>query len=320
MSVLFGGNLAEELAKSVRHLNEDFDSIDEDSFYERNQCKRRTTDYVPSSIQRIPQRTRIEEEEQINPKNDPPEGDLGAFIEDEDEDGPDPGSNENHDTDSNDTPEEARNSDDEGEPDLTTNPFEGEPDNSDGDKEESPSKPQLFEEAPKHYTSLNRSTLATEPTRAIGLDGVEYIDVRPQTIFKYSRRLQFKNLHKSLNYLKDSYARIHNNNVRLTYKRKLGDADSRREERIKKKRNAVAGGQNPFLNEITIRQHFRIERHRHDWSNIHDSDRVRKLARNNQVEWCFISYALRTNKFSEFTLRIHFGICRFSLIFTLFEY
>ena len=117
-------------------------------------------------------------------------------------------------------------------------------------------------------------------------DDVQYLDVREQTIFRYSDRLRFSKYDKKMNGKKSSFAYIQNNNVRTSYKNKTGELQKIVDEETYFKKD-------PFMDQKLLRQNFKIDRSKRDFSMIKDQTRIQRLARNNMS---FIKEVLTAKK------------------------
>merc|ERR1712087_37980 len=114
----------------------------------------------------------------------------------------------------------------------------------------------MGEEANPSSQALNKSLADKLPK-----DEVEYIDVREQTIFRYSSRPEYLPGDKRDNRKASTLSYIHNNQVRTNFKTK-----SRRQQMYE----AMRKRKNPFLDQKLIRQTFNIDRRKSDWSMVKD--------------------------------------------------
>ena len=204
MSVLFGGNLADELAESVRQQKEDFDSIDIDTHFKRNQWKSKSADVIVQRNQdqnELSKKLQLSKSEDImqNTRNNDNNEDLDAFI------------NNDNDCD-----------------------IDNDNDN----------------------------------------DDVEYLDVRGQTIFRYSNAPKISKYDKKKNAKTSQLSYIQDNNVRTSFKNDLNTKKKNIDEDTYFKSD-------PFMDQKLLRQNFVIDRKFKDHSKINDQQRVQKLARNN---------------------------------------
>eukprot|EP01084_Bolivina_argentea_P297329 512211_1 len=103
---------------------------------------------------------------------------------------------------------------------------------------------------------------------------IEYLDVREQTIFRYSNRRKISKYDRKKNAKKSSLAYIQNGNVRTSYKNDLN-------EKKKIVDNVTHFAEDPFMNQKLLRQNFMIDRGKRNGGIINDKSKISKLARNN---------------------------------------
>eukprot|EP01084_Bolivina_argentea_P208722 355737_1 len=208
MSVLFGGNLADELAETVRQYKEEFDSIDIDTHLQNNQWKNRSAEIIAQQKQDSIHHEPHTKSSLSKSLENPSEQDVNAFI------GNDDSEDDDLNSDSNDHPHKDSNDED-----------------------------------------------------------IEYLDVREQTIFRYSNKPRISKYDKNKNAKASSLAYIQNNNVRTSFKntsnaKKMADGET-------------YFAKDPFMDQKLLRQNFVIDRRRKDFSMIKDKSRIGKLARHN---------------------------------------